>query len=34
VQPIGGERGHQRGVLAMVARDRSAGPLVLRSPAK
>ncbi len=33
VQPIGGERGHQRGVLAVVARDRAGGPLVMRRPA-
>ena len=33
VQPIGGERGHQRGVLAVVARDRSTGPPVMRRPA-
>ena len=33
VQPIGGERGHQRGVLAVVARDRSTGPAVVRRPA-
>ena len=33
VQPVGGERGHQRGVLAVVARHRAGGALVMRRPA-
>jgi hypothetical protein len=33
VQTIGGERCHQRGVLAVVARYRSGGPVVMRRPA-
>jgi hypothetical protein len=33
VQTIGGKRRHQCGVLAVVARDRSSGPQLLRRPA-